>query len=89
MYPNRPPLLLLCVSTILLSLTAMQETTHAYNDIVQETTSEKAPTDNETADLNTIPLYYISKLDFDGNKHFNQRKLRDSICVADKKSVFS
>ncbi len=31
----------------------------------------------ETVDTNTVPLYKLSQLKFDGNKHFNQRKLRE------------
>ena len=49
----------------------------AFDDIGQRTTSEKTPTKNETEDISTIPLYNISQLNFGGNKHFNQKRLRD------------
>ncbi|MDE0636882.1 MAG: BamA/TamA family outer membrane protein [Candidatus Poribacteria bacterium] len=48
----------------------------AFDVIGQDTTSEKTPAENEAEDISTIPLYYIAQLNFDGNKHFNQRRLR-------------
>ncbi len=40
-------------------------------------TQQDTPLTNETENKDSIPLYIISQLKFDGNKHFNQRKLRD------------
>ncbi len=69
MYSNR----LIIISILLFCLATMP----AFDDIGQDTTSEKTPTDKETEDISTIPLYNIAQLNFEGNKHFNQKKLRD------------
>ncbi len=60
----------------------------AFDDIGQGTTSEKTPTDNETEDISTIPLYNISQFNFDGNKHFNHKRLRD-LFGWERKKVYS
>ena len=74
MHSNR---LLILISVLLLSLVSMPETVHAFSGTAQDATSEKTPTDNETKDISAIPLYNITQLNFEGNKHFNQKRLRD------------
>ena len=74
MHPYR---FLIIISILLLCLTATPETGHAYNDIAQNATSEKTPTNNKPKDISTLPLYNIVQLNFEGNKHFNEKKLRD------------
>ncbi len=74
MHSNR---LLILISILLLCITATPETGHGYSEIAQNATSEKTPAANETEDINTIPLYNIAQLNFEGNKHFNERRLRD------------
>ena len=39
-------------------------------------TQQNTPPTNETENKDSIPLYIIPQLKFDGNKHYNQRKLR-------------
>ena len=57
---------------IILSLTSIPILVCAIDDNNPNTSPN-----TETVDIDTIPFYLISKLKFDGNKHFNQRKLRD------------
>ena len=62
----------LFLSIILLSFTFSPIVVDAIDSI------EQNPTPNTVkVDTNTIPLYLIPQLKFDGNKHFNKRKLRD------------
>lgn len=42
----------------------------------------------DATDIDSIPLYNITKITFDGNKHFSQRKLRD-LFGWEKKKVYS
>ena len=49
----------------------------AFDDIGQNATSEKTPTNNKTENTGTLPLYNIAQLNFEGNKHFNQKRLRN------------
>lgn len=77
MYSNRLPQFLIFIGILFLCLIGMPKLTHGFNRIVQDVNSEKTPTDNQTEKNNTIPLYYIPQLNFDGNKHFNQKKLRN------------
>ncbi len=69
--------LLLYISILLLCLVTMIETASAFDDIAQNNASEKTPTYNETENINTLPLYNIARLNFEENKHFNQKRLRD------------
>lgn len=62
----------LLLSIIFLTLTSFPNSVSAIDDIQQNT-----PPTNGTDTTNTVPLYIIPKLEFEGNKHFNQRKLRD------------
>ena len=57
---------------IFLTLTSFPNSVYAIDDIQQNT-----PPTNGTDTNNTVPLYIIPKLEFEGNKHFNQRKLRE------------
>ncbi len=57
---------------MILSFTSIPIFVYAIDD-----NSQNIPPNTETVDTNTIPLYKLSQLKFDGNKHFNQRKLRD------------
>lgn len=61
----------LILSIILLSFASMPNSVYAIDD-----NSQNASTKTETVDIDTIPIYNLSQLKFDGNKHFNQRKLR-------------
>ncbi|MDE0482005.1 MAG: BamA/TamA family outer membrane protein [Candidatus Poribacteria bacterium] len=70
MHSNRH-LIFLC--TLFFCLATMP----AFDVIGQDTTSEKTPPNNKTEDISTLPLYNIAQLNFEGNKHFNQKKLRD------------
>ena len=74
MHSNR---LLIFISILLLCLAATPRAVHGFQNIEQNVTPENTSPANETADINTIPLYYIPQLNFDGNKHFNQKRLRD------------
>ncbi len=69
--------LLIHLSLLLLCIAAIPKIAHTYNDVGQQTIQESQSSENETEDINTIPLYTIAKLNFDGNKHFNNRRLRD------------
>lgn len=62
----------LLLSIIFLALTSVLHSVYAIDASQQDT-----PPTNETDTNNSIPLYIIPQLKFDGNKHFNQRKLRD------------
>lgn len=57
---------------IFTALSAIPISVHAIEDIQQNIT----PT-NETDTTKTVPLYSIPQLKFEGNKHYNQRKLRE------------
>lgn len=84
MHPIR---LIISINIILLCLTTTPDVTFAQNNnIEQNTIPEKTTPDNITEDLNTLPLYYIPKLNFEGNKHFNQRKLRNLFRWQSKKA---
>ena len=74
MHSNR---LLILISILLLCIAVTSETGHGYDEIAQNATSEKIPAANETEDTSTLPLYNIAQLNFEGNKHFNERRLRD------------
>ena len=70
---SKPPLQqYIFLSIILLSFASIPMFVYAIDDTNLNTSSN-----TETVDTNTIPIYLISQLKFDGNKHFNQRKLRD------------
>ena len=62
----------LFIFIIFLSLVSVSHTIYALDETQQNT-----PPTNETETNNTIPLYIIPQLKFDGNKHYNQRKLRE------------
>lgn len=74
MHSNR---LFIFITVFFLCLTVASEALQDADDIGQDVTPEKTPTDNETEDIRTLPLYNIAQLNFEGNKHFNQRRLRD------------
>ncbi|MDE0086090.1 MAG: BamA/TamA family outer membrane protein [Candidatus Poribacteria bacterium] len=70
MHSNR---LIIFLCALLFCLATMP----AFDVIGQDTTSEKTPTNNKTENTGTLPLFNIAQLNFEGNKHFNQKKLRD------------
>jgi outer membrane protein insertion porin family len=74
MHSNR---LFILINILLLCLAATPKTVKAFDDVAQDVPLEKIPTDNVTEDVSTIPLYYIAQLNFEGNKHFNQKRLRE------------
>ena len=65
-------LILFCFSTFY--LTFLPKEVYGIEKLTKEEsrTTEKVAVDNDS-----VPLYNITKLNFDGNKHFSQRKLRD------------
>ena len=62
----------LFLSIIFLALASVPINVSAIDETQQDT-----PLTNELENKDSIPIYIISQLKFDGNKHFNQRKLRD------------
>lgn len=48
--------------------------------------TENDSTEDVSADIDSIPLYNITKIIFNGNKHFSQRKLRDLFGWESKKT---
>lgn len=69
----KPPLqLYIFLSILFLSFTLSKLFVYA----IDENSLNTSP-NTETVDTNTVPFYKLSQLKFDGNKHFNQRKLRD------------
>ncbi len=69
-------LLILC-STFFLSLTCKADVVKNEKELEQNTPSDLTNNDSKTVDINTIPIYYISRIDIDGNKHINNKRLRD------------
>ena len=63
--------ILLCFLTVYLTF----QTKEVYG-IAEKSIRENGTTE-ETNDIDSTPLYSITKITFDGNKHFSQRKLRE------------
>ena len=55
-------------------LTSQTKDSYGIEDL---SITESDLTEDVSADIDSIPLYNITKIIFDGNKHFSQRKLRD------------
>jgi len=77
MRSNRLLTILIITTFILFYQTVYPEAAHTVNDVTQNTTQESQPLEKEREDINAIPLYLIAKLNFEGNKHFNNKRLRD------------
>lgn len=77
MRSNRLPTILIIVTFILFCRTAYSEEVNTVTDVTQNTTQENQSSENETENINALPLYPIAKLNFEGNKHFNNNRLRD------------
>lgn len=70
-------LLLISCSTFFLCLTCKADVVKNEKELEQNTPSDLTNNDSKTVDINTIPIYYISRIDIDGNKHINNKRLRD------------
>ena len=55
-------------------LTIQTKDSYAIEDL---STTDSDSTEGIAADIDSIPVYNITKISFNGNKHFSQRKLRD------------
>lgn len=69
-------LLILCLTDIVIET----------NDIETIAAEELVSTQGSSVDADSIPRYNIPRLNFNGNKHFSQRKLRDLFGWQSKKS---
>ncbi len=59
---------------LIFCLTSQTKDIYGIEDV---STTESDSTEDVPTDIDSIPLYNITKISFDGNKHFSQRKLRD------------
>lgn len=88
MYASRLTSILIYPGLLLLCLGAISETVDTNNQINLINSIDTTETTDETLDFNTLPLYIIRKIQFNGNKHFNQRRLH-TLFGWQRKKVYS
>ena len=75
MYKHRFPQLFILLSGLFFCIIGIPDPLYGTNDLEQNDNLADITVNNETEDKTTQQHYYIRQLRFDGNAHFNQRRL--------------
>ena len=75
MYIHRFPQFFILLSSLFFCIIGISDPLYGTDDMGQSDSSDAVPDSNDTENDITKPHYYIRQLRFDGNAHFNQRRL--------------